>query len=469
MSVVRKSNPGRSADARRRLPSVDRLLKEPRVAACAAQVSRDVLVDAVRTVLDGARQEAPADTPLSTEDLLSRVVQRVERIVAPSLRRVVNATGIVLHTNLGRAPLSAATQRAMKEAATGYSNLEYDLSAGERGSRHVHVEGLLCRLTGAEAALVVNNNAAAMLLVLSALAAGREVIVSRGQAVEIGGGFRIPDVLRQSGARLVDVGTTNRTQLADYADAITDDTALLLRVHASNFRIAGFTETVPLSALVRLGRERGVAVADDLGSGCLLDTAAFGLGGELQEPRPQDGVTSGADVSCFSGDKLLGGPQAGLIVGRREPIAVLRSHPLVRALRPDKVTLAGLVATLRHYERGEAEREIPVWQMIGASKEELWLRAQRWAKEIGQRSHVLGVEVRDSESAVGGGSLPGVALPTAVVAIRSGQSSADRLAAALRRAARPVVGRIERDTLMLDPRTVLPDDEPDLLSSVSGL
>ena len=276
---------------------------------------------------------------------------------------------------------------------------EYDLGAGERGSRHVHVETLLTRLTGAEAALVVNNNAAAMLLVLSALAAGREVIVSRGQAVEIGGGFRIPDVLRQSGARLVDVGTTNRTRLADYADAITADTALLLRVHTSNFRVVGFTESVPLPALVQLGHEREVAVADDLGSGCLLDTARFGLGGERQEPRPQDSVAAGADVICFSGDKLLGGPQAGLIVGQREPLAVLRRHPLVRALRPDKVTIAGLVATLQHYQRGEAEREIPVWQMIGAGKEELSQRAQRWAAAIARQSRTLEVDMRDAESA----------------------------------------------------------------------
>ena len=266
----------------------------------------------------------------------------------------------------------------------------------------MHVETLLIRLTGAEAALVVNNNAAALLLVLSALAAGREVIVSRGQAVEIGGGFRIPDVLRQSGARLVDVGTTNRTRLADYADAITAATALLLRVHTSNFRVVGFTESVPLSALVRLGHERAVAVADDLGSGCLLDTARFGLGGELQEPRPQDSVAAGADVICFSGDKLLGGPQAGLIVGRREPLAALRRHPLVRALRPDKVTIAGLVATLQHYQRGEAERALPVWQMIGADQEDLSQRAQRWAAAIARQSRTLEVSVRPAESAIGG-------------------------------------------------------------------
>ena len=469
MSSARKPDDSGNLDDRRRLPSVDRLLNAPPVAALAEHVSRDVLVDAVRAELAAARQEAVADAPPASEHLATRIVAQVERILAPSLRRVVNATGIVLHTNLGRAPLSAATQHAMVAAATGYSNLEYDLGAGERGSRHVHVETLLTRLTGAEAALVVNNNAAAMLLVLSALAAGREVIVSRGQAVEIGGGFRIPDVLRQSGARLVDVGTTNRTRLADYADAITADTALLLRVHTSNFRVVGFTESVPLPALVQLGHEREVAVADDLGSGCLLDTARFGLGSERQEPRPQDSVAAGADVICFSGDKLLGGPQAGLIVGQREPLAVLRRHPLVRALRPDKVTIAGLVATLQHYQRGEAEREIPVWQMIGAGKEELSQRAQRWAAAITRQSRTFEVDVRDAESAIGGGSLPGVTLPTAVVALQPRQCTVEGIAAALRRATPPVVGRIERNAFLLDPRTVLPDDEPALLTTITAL
>ncbi|HEY7294372.1 MAG TPA: L-seryl-tRNA(Sec) selenium transferase, partial [Dehalococcoidia bacterium] len=347
----------------RDLPSVDAVLRQPDVAALAGPLPRDLVAELVRAELGEARaslRSGGGNSP-ALGALVDSVLRRAAAVRRPSLRRVINATGVVLHTNLGRAPLSAAARRAVEQAATGYSNLEYDLERGDRGSRHGHLEALICAVTGAEAALAVNNNAAAVLLVLAELAAGKEVIVSRGQAVEIGGGFRIPDVLRQSGARLVEVGTTNRTRVADYAAAITPETGALLHVHASNFRIVGFTESVPIAALTNLGGERRISVIADQGSGCLLDTARFGIGGDLREPTVQESVAAGVSAVCFSGDKLLGGPQAGIIAGKREIVDRLKRHPLTRALRLDKLAIAGLAATLLHYRLGEAEREVPVW------------------------------------------------------------------------------------------------------------
>jgi L-seryl-tRNA(Ser) seleniumtransferase len=347
----------------------------------------------------------------------------------------------------------------MDAVAAGYSNLEYDLAAGERGSRYLHVEALLCRLTGAEAALAVNNNAGAVFLALSALAAGREVVISRGQLVEIGGGFRIPDVLRQSGARLVEVGTTNRTHPHDFREAIGPETALLLRVHSSNFKQIGFTAEVALTDMVALAREAAVPMVDDLGSGSLLDTARFGL---APEPMVQSSVTAGADLVTFSGDKLLGGPQAGLIVGREVLISRLRYHPLARALRVDKSTLAALQATLLHYLRGEAEAEVPVWRMIAMPLDEIEARATRWAAEL--RSHGIPTTIVSAASTVGGGSLPGETLPTRALALA--HPAPDALAAALRAGAPPVVGRITDERLLLDPRTVQPEADETLLEAV---
>ena len=347
----------------------------------------------------------------------------------------------------------------MGRVATGYSNLEYDLEAGERGSRYVHAERLLSRLTGAEAALVVNNNAGAVFLVLSALAQGREVIISRGQLVEIGGGFRIPDVLRQSGARLVEVGTTNRTHARDYRDAISSETAILLRVHSSNFKQIGFTAEVSLEEMVALGRAAGLPVVDDLGSGTLLDTTRYGL---AAEPMVQESLAAGADLVTFSGDKLLGGPQAGLIVGKAELIALLRRHPLTRALRVDKSTLAALQATLLHYVRDEAETQVPVWRMISAPLEELSQRATAWQTHL-QRSGIP-CEVVAAHSTVGGGSLPGEELPTWALAVPS--ACPDALASSLRGGTQPVVARIVADRLLFDPRTVLPDADDALLEAV---
>jgi L-seryl-tRNA(Ser) seleniumtransferase len=458
----------------RRLPSVDAVLRHPDVAALSGPLPRAVVVDLVRLELAAARErlrEGPADglppAALGLGPVVAGVLHRAAALARPSLRRIVNATGVVLHTNLGRAPLSAPAVRAMAGVAAGYSNLEYDLEGGGRGSRHVHVEEVVRRVTGAEAAVVVNNNAAAVLLVLAELAAGREVIVSRGQAVEIGGGFRIPDVLRQSGAHLVEVGTTNRTRLADYAGGTGPATAAFLLVHASNFRIVGFAESVAPADLAVFGRERGLPVVADQGSGCLLPTERFGIPAELREPLVQDYLRDQVDLVCFSGDKLLGGPQAGIVAGRAELVSRLKRHPLTRALRPDKVTLAGLAATLYHYQVGEAEREVPVWRMIGASLDSLAARAERWAEAL-NRAGVAAAAV-GAESAVGGGSLPGVTLPTRAVAILPRRGSVDAAAAHLRGGDLPVVVRIADERLLVDPRTVLPDEEEPLLGALAAL
>jgi L-seryl-tRNA(Ser) seleniumtransferase len=361
---------------------------------------------------------------------------------------------VIIHTNLGRAPLSDEAIAAMDAVARGYSNLEFDLDDGERGSRHGHLEEQIRRLTGAEAGFAVNNNASAVLLTLSALATHREVIISRGQLVEIGGGFRIPDVMAESGAFLMETGTTNRTYLRDYESAISDDTAALMRVHASNFKVTGFTASVPVDELARLAHERELLLIDDLGSGCLLDTTRYGL---APEPTPQESIAAGADVVLFSGDKLLGGPQAGVIAGRKEIVDRLRRHPLARAVRLDKASIAGLAATLDHYLKDEAIEKIPVWRMIALPLDQIARRARRWARVAGNGARVI-----DGRSMIGGGSLPEESLPTKLLAIGCSNAqppsaprlSADALARALRAHDPPVVARIEHDTVLLDPRTV---------------
>lgn len=445
----------------RQLPSVDRVLSDKRLQVIAAVYSRPLVVKIVRHYLEEIRlQIAQGQSPPPFDQLVESICVRLQSLAEPSLGPVINATGVLLHTNLGRAPLSQEATAAMEQCAKGYTNLEIDLDSGKRGSRQVHVESLLCQLTGAEAALVVNNNASAVLLALSALARGKEVIVSRGQAVEIGGGFRIPDVMRQSRAKLVEVGTTNRTYLSDYEEAITARTAALLRVHSSNFRMVGFTQAVTIEELTQLGERYGLPVFDDLGSGCLIDTTRFGLD---PEPMVQQSIAAGVGLAMFSGDKLLGGPQAGIIVGQGHLVAKLKRHPLARAVRIDKIRLAGLAITLLHYLKGEAETKIPVWQMISTPLEEIEARAQRW-------SHLLGdvASVVEGESMVGGGSLPGSTLPTRLVAIRR-RGQVKELAEKLRRASPPVIGRIESDLLLLDPRTVLPEEEEALLSSLRNV
>ena len=448
----------------RDLPSVDSVLALPNVAAAAADYSREWVVELAREELDAARQRirqgGEAD---GAEEIAALVCRRAEEAGRAEPRRVINATGVVIHTNLGRAPLSLAAMQAAEEAAAGYSNLEFDLESGRRGSRQARLESLIRQVTGAEAALAVNNNASAVLLGLLALAAGREVIVSRAEAVEIGGGFRVPDVLRQSGATLVDVGTTNRTYLRDYEEATTENTAAYLKVHASNFRVEGFTSEVESGDLAKLGDRLGVAVLHDVGSGSLLPTERYGM---AHEPMPQESIRAGMGLVFFSGDKLLGGPQAGIVAGRRELVGLLARHPLARAVRIDKLSLASLTATLVHYLRGEAEREIPVWRMISATAESLRERAQSWKRQLSGP-----YSVAESRSAVGGGSLPGETLLTWALALDAsslpgGAEGAMRL---LREGRPPVVARVEDERVMFDPRTVAPDEDKELLAALQGL
>jgi L-seryl-tRNA(Ser) seleniumtransferase len=415
----------------------------------AAGPERILAADAVREVLADARETTFAGAQPSVEELASRTRLVIERRLAPSLVRVVNASGVILQTNLGRAPLGRAALEAMAEAAA-YSNLEFDLSAGARGSRHEHVRDMIRRATGAEDGLVVNNNAAALFMVLQVLAQEREVIVSRGQAVEIGGGFRIPDVLRQSGARLVEVGTTNRTYASDYETAITADTAAILRVHTSNFQVVGFTAEPSASELGEVARRRGVLLIDDLGSGCLVETRAYGL---AHEPTVQESLSAGSDLALFSGDKLLGGPQSGIIAGKSELVAELRRHPLARALRVDKLTIAALNATLMQYVLGRQDSGVPVWEMLRREPASLRRRARRWARAAGEGGAVV-----PSRTMVGGGSLPGQGVETWCAAI-SHPDGADGLARRLRERQAPVIGRIENGTVLLDPRTVDPADD----------
>jgi L-seryl-tRNA(Ser) seleniumtransferase len=438
------------------LPSVDRLLREPRVERLTEQYSRPQVVDVIRGLLHECRERLRRDGELSAPqpaELVDELAGRLENAARPTLRRVINATGVIIHTNLGRAPLTDAALAAIEAIGRGYSNVEYELEAGERGSRHDHLRTALNRLTGADDGLVVNNNASAVLLVLTALAAGREVVISRGQLVEIGGGFRIPDVLLQSGARLVEVGTTNRTYAADYERAIGPETGVLLRVHTSNFRVVGFAQQAEIGELAGLAHSRGLLLVDDVGSGSLLDSSQFGL---MREPMVQDSVAAGADLVCFSGDKLLGGPQCGVVVGRAELIERLRRHPLTRAMRPDKLTLAALGATLDHYLNGEALSRVPVWRMLAMRPSEIERRARALAERLGARG--LGFDVVDGASAIGGGSLPGETLPTRLLAITA-EDSPDHLAARLRAADLPLIGRIERDRFVLDLRTVLPEED----------
>jgi L-seryl-tRNA(Ser) seleniumtransferase len=445
----------------RKLPSVDRLLQEDAVAALVERWGHELTVEAAREALDAARQVIREGGLCPPPEALSQETgERLAARLRPTLRPAINATGVIVHTNLGRAPLSAEARAAMDAVALGYSNLEYDLEAGQRGSRYVHAEELLCRLTGAEAALVVNNNAAAVLLILMTFARGKQVILSRGQLVEIGGGFRIPDVMRQSGATLVEVGTTNRTYARDYEAAIDEDTAALMRVHRSNFRLLGFVHEPSLAEMVALAEERDLYLFDDLGSGTLRDTAPYGL---AHEPTIQESVAAGASLVSCSGDKLLGGPQAGLILGRAELIARLKRFPLTRALRVDKTTLAGLQATLHHYLLGEATKKVPVWRMICQDEALLARRARAWVRKL----KGLGVtaEVMPGRSTVGGGSLPGETLPTHLVALPV--ASPDAVAARLRAGEPPVITRIEDDRLVLDPRTVLAEQEAGLWQLVA--
>ena len=446
----------------RRLPSVDSLISEERIGQLREIYPHSLVVDLVRRRLEQDRLSITLGNPCpSVDEIIESICSEAQALAQPSLRGVINASGVILHTNLGRAPLSKEATAAMDLVATDYCNLEFDLDTGTRGSRNVHIEQLLCQLTGAEAALVVNNNASAVLLALTALAKRREVIVSRGQAVEIGGGFRIPDVMRQSGAKLVEVGTTNCTYDYDYEQAINTRTAALLRVHASNFRLEGFVHQVTLEEMLALGDKHDLPVLDDLGSGCFLDTTAFGLD---PEPMVQQSVAAGVGLASFSGDKLVGGPQAGIIVGKKFFVDKLKKHALARALRIDKIRLAGLAATLVHYLKGEALEKVPVWRMISMPLDEVERRARLWAQALKGLAEVV-----EGETMVGGGSLPGSTLPTRLVAVDGrgkGKSKAHSLAQRLRHQEPPVIGRISGDVLFLDPRSVLPEEDDVLLRAL---
>lgn len=448
----------------RLLPSIDVLLHSPAGQHLASRYSRPLALRAVRASIAQARASIrDGELCPSPEQLLNAAEHTLEQEQQPNLRPVINATGVIINTNLGRAPLSQQALAAVQQIATGYSNLEYELESGGRGSRHTHVAALLCELTGAEAALVTNNNAAAVLLALSTVATGREVIISRGQLVEIGGGFRVPDVMRQSGCRLVEVGTTNRTRISDYEAALTEQTALLLTVHPSNFQITGFTESTPISALSALAQRHNLLVMDDLGSGCLLASERYAL---AHEPTPQESISAGVDIVCFSGDKLLGGPQAGILAGKASVLQRIAKHPLMRAVRIDKMTLAALEVTLRHYQRGEAETHIPIWRMISASPLKIEARARRWVSKL--QTHNISARTQRGESTIGGGSLPGETLPTTLLALDAAHvpMPLDELAQRLRTRRTSIIARILRDTLLLDPRTVLEEQDKEVVEGL---
>ena len=445
----------------RLLPSVDELLHSDSGQQLVQRYSRSMTLQAVRASITHARAQIRQGASCPSSDEILTVAERILVVSQrPNLQSVINGTGVIINTNLGRSPLSQEALQAVQRVAGGYSNLEYELDAGERGSRHAHVSSLLCELTGAEAALVTNNNAAAVLLALSTLAAEREVIISRGQLVEIGGGFRVPDVMSQSGCKLIEVGTTNRTRLSDYEAAITERTALLLTVHPSNFQIVGFTESTPVEALAELAHQHGLLLMDDLGSGCLLVSERYGLG---HEPMPQESIAAGADIVCFSGDKLLGGPQAGILVGKAEVLKRISKHPLMRAIRIDKMTLAALEATLRHYQREEADTHIPIWRMIAASPASIAGRAASWVSRL--QKYGIPARMQSGESTVGGGSLPGETLPTTLLALDAGNVAMplDELAKRLRLRSLPLIARILRDALLIDPRTVLEEQDNEVV------
>jgi L-seryl-tRNA(Ser) seleniumtransferase len=440
----------------RDLPSVESLLHSSE--KLIDVYGRPLTLDALRSTLDDIRERFKQDlqTVLPSADLiLSQAESYLSAWTAATLVPVINASGVILHTNLGRAPLSDAALRAMDEVSRNYSNLEYDLPKGQRGSRLFHAESILQKLTGTEAAVVVNNNASAILLLLSALAHKKRVVISRTQLVEIGGGFRVPDVMKQSGAKLVEVGATNKVRLSDYSEALEQPVALVMRAHRSNFKIVGFTEEPALRKIVEAAHTANVPVVDDLGSGALLDTAKYGL---AHEPTVQESLAAGVDLVCFSGDKLLGGPQAGIILGKKELIDKIKKHPLARAVRADKTCLAALSATLLHYLKDEAEREIPIWRMISLTPDRLKVRAEAWRDAL-----ALG-EVIESQSTVGGGSLPEESLPTFVLALNV--KSPDKFLKKLREGNPPTIARTENNKVLLDPRTVLPEQEELLLRSL---
>ncbi len=444
----------------RKIPSVDLILQQDSLKRIAEKVDPEKVTGLIREVLQDTRKRvAKGETPPQIETIVERIIEIASTRWNSWPQAVINATGVILHTNLGRSPISKESILSAGHASEGYSDLELDLATGKRGSRQAQVSQLICDLVGSEAAIIVNNNAAALILGLASIANGKSVIVSRSEAVEIGGGFRIPDVLAQSGSRLVEVGTTNRTYAKDFESAIDENTGALLSVHASNFKIVGFTHSPKISELVSVGKKSNVPVLHDVGSGCIVDATKFGLG---KEPMPQESVASEVDLCFFSGDKLLGGPQAGIVVGKKEYINKLSKHPLARAFRIDKMNLAALNETLLHYLRGENETKIPVWRMISASVENLLLRSERICESLQTTTETV-----KTLSTVGGGSLPGEHLDSVAISIKS--KSPDEVGKKLREANYPVIGRIEDDRFILDLRTVLPEQDPLLITSLKQI
>ncbi|MFH1623821.1 MAG: L-seryl-tRNA(Sec) selenium transferase [Pseudomonadota bacterium] len=459
----------------RALPSVDRIMQQDRVKALLEEYPRWLVLKTVQFVVEEERRgilssdlNSLSEERLSLEYFCLRVAERISTFGQPSLRRVINGTGVIVHTNLGRSLLAGEVLRNLVAVASNFSNLEYNLEEGRRGSRYSHVEDLLCELTGAQGALVVNNNAGAVLLALNTMAKGQEVIVSRGQLVEIGGSFRIPDVMRSSGARLVEVGTTNKTHLTDYKRAINDDTALFLKVHTSNFQIVGFTSEVELEELVELGREYSLPVMEDLGSGCLIDLGRYGLS---REPTVQEAISTGVDLVTFSGDKLLGGPQAGIILGREEAVRKIRDNPLNRALRIDKLTLAALESTLRIYMEGEGMVEkIPTLRMLTLPLKEIERRAKGLYRTLRrENSGKFDVEIRNDNSKVGGGALPLQDLPTKVISIKPIHLSVQGLEERLRRYTPPIIARVDNDQLLIDVRTLQEGESKIVVGAIKNI
>ncbi len=455
----------------RNLPSVNQLLESPQLKQMVQTVNHNVVVDGVRSFLDDLRTQvsnAADDVPIpSPNEIAEKIADWLKSEEKPYLRPVINGTGIILHTGLGRAPLADAAIEAVNEISKGYASVEVDLSSGERGQRIKAVEKLLCELTGAEAALIVNNNAAATMIALSALAAGTEVIVSRGQLIEIGGSYRLPDVMECSGAKLKEVGTTNKTHLEDYERAIGEETGALLKVHPSNFEVVGFTKTVSTKELVNLAGKHDLPVIDDVGSGALIDYAKFGL---MDEPVVADSIRDGADVVLFSGDKLIGGPQCGIVIGKKKYVQKILKNPLMRAMRVDKMTLAALAATLRLYrDQEKAEMEIPILRMLSMPVDNLKLRATKIAQQIGYLPFVSACDVVEDNSMLGGGSLPTQKISTWCVAIETKDSTLNSLANSLRQATPAVIGRIQKERLFLDLRTIHPGQDADLVGVFESL
>jgi L-seryl-tRNA(Ser) seleniumtransferase len=452
----------------RQIPSVEKILQSPELRSDIDKFSHPLVASAVKETIESIREEVKkGKEAVSIEKIIQKIKNVLDEQTSSSLRTVINATGVILHTNLGRAPLDDETLSFIQKTSANYSNLEFDLKEGKRSQRGIFVEKLLCLLTSAESALAVNNNAGGVLLILTALAKGKEVIVSRGELVQIGGGFRIPEILALSGATLKEVGTTNQSTISDYENAITPQTALLLKVHQSNFKMIGFVERPTINELVKLGKKHKLPVVEDLGSGVMLRTEDFHL---AHEPTASEALCAGADMVCFSGDKLLGAPQAGIILGKKKYVNILKKHPLHRALRLDKIFLAGLESVLLYYLKGEATKKIPVWQMISSPLKILQTRAEKIKEEL--KKSCIEVTIKKSQSTIGGGSLPGETLPTVVISVSSVESvdsSPDQQAKLFREQSPPIIGRIEDDKFVLDLRTVFPHQDETLISAIKNI